>query len=254
MRLVDSHAKLGRAQYHFDTLKAEIDAFIQTKRYRLVVDKPTDHLCIVRLDTTPVIPAERWGLLVGDCIHNLRSALDYTAWQLAGGDTADTHTQFPIFETREEWQSKGVSRIRRLKPEARALIKRMQPFHSATPRDALLNVIRILDNTDKHMLIPVVAAAPRSFRIDVVADSSAIVPQPTFIRPPVLSGNAVLATLENSNAANDAKVEPYLTIFIAFGESLFPVPVHLIYSINNMFIDVKDVIDAFERRPELFHE
>ena len=59
----------------------------------------------------------------------------------------------------------------------------MQPFYSATPRDALLNVIRILDNADKHMLIPVVAAAPRSFRIDVIADSSDIVPQPTFIRP-----------------------------------------------------------------------
>ena len=254
MRLGDSHAKLGRAQHHFDTLETEINSFIQTKRYPLVVDKPTDNLRIVRLDSAPEIPAEQWGLLVGDCIHNIRSALDYIAWRLAGSDCADTNTQFPIFITREGWRHRGVSRVRRMKPEARALIERTQPFHSATPNHALLNVIRILDDTDKHKLVTVVAAAPSSLRIDIPTTHPEIVPTPKFFNLPVLSSNAVLATVEVPNAAENVEVEPNLTIDVVFGDSFFPPRTHVIESIRNMIVEVTFTVTAFEAQPGLFHE
>ena len=254
MLLRDSRAKLGRAQHHFDTIETEINAFIQTKRYRLVVDKPTDNLRIIRLESAPEIPTERWGLLVGDCIHNLRSALDYIAWRLAGSDRADTNTQFPIFTTREGWQRQGVRRIRGMKTEARALIERTQPFHSTTPDLALLNVIRILDDTDKHKLITVVAAAPSSLSIDIPTTHPEIVPTPTFFYPPVLSDNAVLAMVEIPNTTDNVEVESNLTINVAFGDRCFPRRTHVIESIRNMIVEIMTTVQAFEAQPGLFHE
>ena len=41
---------------------------------------------------------DKWALMIGDCVHNLRSALDYLAHELvrANGGTPDDHTQFPV--------------------------------------------------------------------------------------------------------------------------------------------------------------
>ena len=39
-----------------------------------------------------------WSLILGDLLHNLRSALDHLAWQLVvdGGGTPSQDTNFPV--------------------------------------------------------------------------------------------------------------------------------------------------------------
>ena len=41
---------------------------------------------------------DRWALVLGDCAHNLRSALDYLAHELvrANGGNPDEDTEFPV--------------------------------------------------------------------------------------------------------------------------------------------------------------
>src|SRR6202043_2947882 len=43
-------------------------------------------------------PPARWGALVGDCVHNLRSTLDHIVWDLSGGTgNAPDDSEFPVF-------------------------------------------------------------------------------------------------------------------------------------------------------------
>ena len=133
-----------------------------------------------------------------------------------------------------------------MKPEAIALIERTQPFHSTTPDHALLNVIRILDNTDKHKLITVVAAAPSSLSINIPTTHPEIFPTPKFFDLPVLSDNAVLAMVEIPNTTDNVEVESNLTINVAFGGRFFPHRTHVIESIRNMIVEIMTTVQAFE--------
>ena len=233
----------------------DIEDFIQTKRYPLVVDNPTSNLPIVRLDRAPEIPEERWGLMIGDCIHNLRSALDYIAWCLAGSDRAETNTQFPICTNRERWQDQVVRRLGRMTPAAIALIERTQPFHSTTPSHTPLNVIRVLSNTDKHKMITVVAAALSSFKIYIPVKNPEIVPTLELVDSPVLCDNAVLARIKITNAPVKVDVESHLAIDITFADtSIFHPRTRVIENIQIMINEVTAMIREFESQPGLFHE
>jgi hypothetical protein len=81
--------KLNRAQFHLNALKESIDAFFESKPYEIVraVDPNTNQVFGV-LRVKRECPAA-WGVLVGDFIHNLRSALDHLVWQLVIHETGN---------------------------------------------------------------------------------------------------------------------------------------------------------------------
>jgi hypothetical protein len=257
MVLQDSRAKLGRAQEHFDTLQREIDAFLETKPYRIVIDRPLDHWYVFRIDTASDIPSERWALLIGDCVHNLRAALDYIAWRLAGSDPDDTHTQFPIFLTEGSWDRSASKCIRSMGSAAQALLKAGQPFNRPNPRNSALGGIHVLDNADKHKLLTVVAAMPRQLSIQFGSTASADDRPNTSVTvasKPALRSNAVLAVLHDPNPALAMDMESELTPDIAFGESLYPGPMHTVVvgSLSAAIVEVQTIIEFFESRPEVF--
>jgi hypothetical protein len=47
-----------------------------------------------------------WSIIIGEMVHNLRSALDHLVWQLVILETSEQpvgdRTQFPIFESEEK--------------------------------------------------------------------------------------------------------------------------------------------------------
>jgi hypothetical protein len=259
MTLKDSRAKLRRAQEHFDMLKGQIDTFLEAKPYRVVVDPPVDDLFIVRLDNAPDIPAEDWALIIGDCVHNLRAALDYIAWRLAGSDPDDTNTQFPIFLTTEKWDRFSAKCIKRMKPEAQAILKKGQPFDRPDPENTALGGIYILDNADKHKLLTVVAACPRHFAVEWAQHGGTpdVPPPAAGVRVainPAMSGNTVLAAIHDPYASSDVQMQPELTPDIAFGQSLFAGPNYtaVLDSLEATIREVATVIETFEGRPDLF--
>jgi hypothetical protein len=109
---------------------------------------------------TPILPSDEWATLIGDCVHNLRSALDYLAWELAGSNLDDRQIMFPICDTPEQWERFCKSRGTNLRPTILEKLKELQPF-TQDPNGgiAVLSVIRDLDNRDKHQLLTVTAAA-----------------------------------------------------------------------------------------------
>ena len=94
-------------------------------------------------------------LMIGDAVHNLRSALDHLAWQLvdANGQTPTINTSFPVFKKKNTKQFN--SKVSRIACGARDIIESIQPYNSGNDDLAILSE---MDNFDKHRLLIVIAS------------------------------------------------------------------------------------------------
>ena len=122
---------------------------------------------IYRIRIHKELPRHRLAALVGDCVHNLRSALDHLVWQLSedfsGVDDSDTTSQFPIFRSEHLYQSRGVNQIGRVGASATALIRLLQPFHDEQPLAHPLWFVHDLDRRDKHLEASLTAVAAKNY-------------------------------------------------------------------------------------------
>jgi hypothetical protein len=101
--------------------------------------------------------------MIGDCVHNARSALDYVAWRLLGGDLTDRITQFPIYLDPADfntarWRLTRIVRKRPpvrlgIHPDALIAIKNCQPYVRSDPEANPLWLLQELDARDKHKLL-----------------------------------------------------------------------------------------------------
>jgi hypothetical protein len=107
-------------------------------------------------------------MLIGDVLHNLRSALDHLAWSLAG-TKADKRTEFPIFLKKNDFLSRGRDKIHDMPTRAQETIKSLQPYHrrhGLPERREPLWLLQLLDIEDKHHTLNLVAARV-DMRLDV---------------------------------------------------------------------------------------
>jgi hypothetical protein len=100
--------KLDRALYHLQSLESEIAIWLESKPHRLIhdFDIESGHKLLIADISYPVPP--KFALIIGDCLHNLRSSLDNLIYELAvvytGIDPLPEHDpralEFPIFTDR----------------------------------------------------------------------------------------------------------------------------------------------------------
>ena len=95
-----------RAKEHLDTLHAEADIFFGTTKRNFIL-KSNEHEAWIVHYIEDSIPPIRLGVLLGECVSNVRSALDNLVCGLIR--TADSHapckdSQFPICSTHEQWK------------------------------------------------------------------------------------------------------------------------------------------------------
>ena len=152
-------AKYDRAKEQFDEFLGEVDAWFNSD--------PEPHFSRGYFDTKNwewverfqirEHPPARLGVLLGDSIHNLRSALDHLIWQVTilDGATPDDATQFPIAsKSKSQFDRMADRRIPGLRAKHRALVKRVQPYHAGNRAHAHpLSVLAALSNTDKHRIV-----------------------------------------------------------------------------------------------------
>jgi hypothetical protein len=154
--LVESRYKIARAKEHDRVLYAEIRKFLNANPYTLIKEYDREQSrYLLKLKIDEPMPQGRWGLIIGDCVHNLRSALDYIAWRLARSLASDRITLFPIYDTQAEFEEMASRRRLdlRIHPDAVAAIRDVQPYKRAKPKDDLLWFLQELDARDKHKLI-----------------------------------------------------------------------------------------------------
>jgi hypothetical protein len=167
-RLDGSFAKLDRADEHISGLHQAIQVWSGKQPYSLTEhDNPekTERVYRLKIDQPP--EALRWGVQVGDAIHNLRSALDLLAWQAAGGDgTAPSWTEFPIFKDETIYlntgRGGGLNKISGVKdPGYRTLFKECQPWRNPDGHDKdALWMLHELDRIDKHRVVTPILTVP----------------------------------------------------------------------------------------------
>lgn len=106
-----------------------------------------------RISEMDPIPS-RWSCVAGDAIHNLRSALDHVAWQLALLDSDGDpyrYTSWPITSSPERFELRAVDVLRDLEGDHVAFVRERQPW--VAEEFKALEWLGRLDNLDKHRLL-----------------------------------------------------------------------------------------------------
>jgi hypothetical protein len=192
----DAELKLLRAKARLQ----EIDTFCKewvksdgnTCRFDMDPDRPGYVIVSASAVQPPVDPL---SLMIGECLHNIRSALDLLAYELACAHTeplpheiAET-SEFPIFGDEDKSGQSGVGsslfnrisrrtgqpvagsgrfKIRGMHPAAQDLIERLQPYQrGAAFREDSLWRLHTLDRVNKHRLLHTAAAANKGIQISV---------------------------------------------------------------------------------------
>jgi hypothetical protein len=144
--------KIGRARQHGTAIMAYIHDWSDAVHPMAVTDN--ERVFELALNVVVPPPIEQLGLMFGDFLHNLRSALDALAWNLCtqDGKYPDNAHQvtFPVLTKPGEWGKKATL-LQKAGPYLQ-LLHDEQPIHRAphTPKHDPLAVLAKLNNDDKH--------------------------------------------------------------------------------------------------------
>ena len=178
---MDHRAKLKRARYHLQTLDDAVLDFSKSDPYEVQVkfnNKQRLYYAVLKR-VTPLPPD--WCLIIGDAVHNLRSALDTLLYALCCKTLGRCPTEdevreivFPVVNDIKDWNAECGRRLCFVEKDVRAEILFHQPFFSTdpaltdTPRHSALGLIRDLSNVDKHRHLVLAGAAATSTSVELV--------------------------------------------------------------------------------------
>lgn len=156
-------SKLARADAHFKTLQMALKPILNAKP-DLIPGKfdPSSghHFFHAKRDSRS---GDWLSPVIGDYVHNLRSALDYIVWAMTDpairASKKANKVEFPIFPDKASFDRWAPPKIGGIPPKAQAAIECLQPFNGPDCRSAygivhhterpLWHLLE-LDNWDKH--------------------------------------------------------------------------------------------------------
>lgn len=161
LELLGPRFKLEWAVEKLEALDLECKRWVESQPLRVVSDFDDDAGCHVlrlngRNDRTWVF---RMGLMVGDVVHNARSALDQAAWLLACRSnpveelwepSTAWKISFPV--TWDEERCKAHRVLPFLAEDAVAVLEGLQPYKRGNVEDCIGHLDRLW-NIDKHRVI-----------------------------------------------------------------------------------------------------
>lgn len=154
---------------------------------------------------------EQCGLMIGECMHNLRSSLDNLAFALAclkqNPPPNPKKISFPIYANHDEFIKQAKTKlVAQLPTQAADLIEKLQPFQRLSPdvdgspdTDPLIH-LQWFNNIDKHQIPTAVLLSPNG---DIQSNCSVLFaseedarlnvpPQIEFFGYPLKSGSTVM--------------------------------------------------------------
>lgn len=230
-------AKIARAEEHLALLDAEVRAFIEGDPQPISLSIPyldTDSGWHLVYGVVEREPPPRLGIILGDVLHNVRSALDHLVWQLVllNGSTPNRDNAFPMAFREDGWDDairKG--RLRGVCKTHIETIKKVQPYHGPNgPERTYTGMLSTLSNVDKHRVVHATIAvmlhpdtAPEPARFRLVRGSG------DLVRQQVNYGGRIEHRAELMRALVDPleddteiQVDGDIPIDIAFGDGLIP--------------------------------
>lgn len=218
--------KIRRAKEHIENLKTELRAFRNRGAYVQVGhDEPETGDRVVRLRVGEEFPPQI-SLVLGDAIHNLRSSLDYLAYQLciASRGTPDDNTGFPIWHRPPavpDVKAEVTRKIPRANTKVIGCIKTLEPYKGG--KGDIVWRLHRLDIMDKHkLLIGVATSAPNiNLRGGIIPNDALFpkVPRPMKLPPRglALEEGAELLRIKRADRTT-MNVDPQFTFQVAFSE------------------------------------
>jgi hypothetical protein len=177
--------KLMRAGYHFEELSGLVKEYETEHRFQAVLANTDDRdrwRFVVEISERPN-PAI--AVVLGDCLFNIRSALDHIAVACAPEDRR-RKAQFPIILDREKGPSQKLKdQLAGFEPGAFAVIEQEQPFvvrrdtyPPGTGRSVIptIEILSELQNADKHRSLNVVVPRLAQPKVNVIWRDLAALP------------------------------------------------------------------------------
>lgn len=141
--------KVERAKQHLRDLETARDGFIASTPYAIQSEfNPQtgyDEFTVTNIQTPP----DEIGTIVGDAIHNLRSALDHLAYQLvlANRQNPSSQTCFPIYDDAAKYNSGRTGKLKGMAQDAIDAIDNIKPYLGG---EDIFWYLHKLDIADKH--------------------------------------------------------------------------------------------------------
>lgn len=163
MKLGRTWLKVERAIQHLEHLERQI-ALIETAPFVVVERRDQDNNDRIWLleesdRSRHLLGVSMYGVIVGDVVHQLRSALDHAVWKLAKPPIPFV-TGFPVCEVKSNakgcFDSIAKKRLQNLDQPAFDYIESVQPYNRLGANDPLWQ-LNELWNVDKHRTIIVLA-------------------------------------------------------------------------------------------------
>jgi hypothetical protein len=189
--------KVERAGQHLEEVKQAMAAYASRNPYQAVrVRQPKGqrHVWLYRLDMTeepdPMIP-----VIVGECLYDLRSALDHLAVAMAPRNRKAS-AAFPV-EWTDPWERDAAgnfiygeerrrsfdSKIKGMPEEAVETIRAAQPYQRKNSELETLSLISRLENADKHRQLIALGNGVMNARSIVTVGGEAIKQETAGFRP-----------------------------------------------------------------------
>lgn len=169
LQFAPSREKLRRAESHIRSLDAAIERYFRTDWYTCEFRRTPQG----QYNLNVVIRGQPkdFGLIVGDAIHNLRTALDLLAVEVVGRNGGNTKSvYFPFADSADNLEGMITRRnFHRASPADQALLKSLQPY---TGGDRLLRSLHNLDIQDKHHSLIPHASVVTTPRVSVKTDEA----------------------------------------------------------------------------------
>jgi hypothetical protein len=263
MDLTGPRAKLDWAAQQLGALDRECSAHLETKPFHVAAEFE-DGSHVVRFHGRKDMPVFRWGLMVGDVVHNARSALDQAVWLIACRSTpVETLWQpdvgwkisFPVTQKRSGFLRHKVMPF--LAEDAKAVLEAMQPYQEGDIPKSLERLDRLW-NIDKHRVIH--STTVQLDIAEITLRPGAIHIEDLMGHPPETEWHKLPNPIPDGTALasvrfKDGQGPPYTTVevigepsvLLGFGSGFFALPID---GIGKLLVDTAEVLSKIETLPE----
>lgn len=270
--LAGAELKLNRAREHVTSLEAEIRSFGRRhpQPVRLTLrDDPSPQLIPVMVEEVRH-PDPVMGAIVGDALHNFRSALDYVAWELVRQGSQPERREdepsaeqigFPIIgrpsrsglEPEEYLARTLIHKVPGIQNVHETIVRSHQPYRRRNLAERHpLALLQKLSNVDKHREVRPVLWAPTQWRLHVEppADCQVVGVKmgPDAGYPLRVGAEVFYITVVDKSACSGLDVSPDATFTVAFQERLgFDEPVGAFEILDWIANEVADILSEIDR-------
>ncbi len=204
LNLNSVYAKLNWAISHFELIDTEILAWLHSGNNEILYQRnedATQHYLRAWMPG-PRPDFERWSLMIGDCLTNLRDCLDHAVYAIAQLPTSPRPDKrdkacFLMTTNHDDFVNWGKTKLASVPTAVRDVMLNFQPYNRTHPiLPPLLSLLSDLANGNKHRLLNVAITSPGIAEIEFVSKAAIAQPGKVGIVEGDVEHNAVFFVFE----------------------------------------------------------